>query len=518
MTVKPQLPLRLLSPPFIIIVACVALFVLVWATVPFDSEIPNNVYNSLSLNKPKTSRVHNLVWASKPVLPFCAGLASKLATRYPIPTMLGYEGSGEFNLTGGYNIAKLYTLRRYLNGPAGAHDDDLVIATDSYDVLAQLPVDAFIERYFETAAAADKHLADRFGITVEEAHSKGLRQTVFFSAGAKCFPPFPDEAQCWALPPSNLPHNILGPERDGPSEAFYADPIFVNAGIMIGPVGDLRKVVDAALELVAEIWDPEIKWIATSDQHYIGKVMGRQEVYRTKEITGGPVPGLTGTRVLPKEKQNETDQTEFHMTVDHAHGLVQNRAYFEYWLRKLNFDRSDHTAVVMEDVLNQQRSFQPYKIQMPSSVFLALRRIFDSISDQIDQGSTAKEWIGSLKLGTNVATRQIFALFHQSGEKDGFMEYYQDMWYFPYLKRMLKAAVEANRAREPLTTRLIDGRNWVSQTNYPEDRSIQDDYGGAFADSPNEFIPFLQLCKEYTQDLFGTEHDGGEDQETKINS
>lgn len=383
--------------------------------------------------------------------------------------------------------------------------------------MAQLPVDALIEHYFETAAAADKHLADRFGITVEEAHSKGLRQTVFFSAGIMCFPPFPDEAQCWALPPSNLPHNVLGPKKDG-SELYYADAIFVNTGFMMGPVGDLRNVVDAALESVAENWVPDVKWVNTSDQHYIGKVMGRQEVYRTKELTGGPVPGLTGTRVLPKEKQNETDQTEFHMTVDYAHGLVQNRAHFGNWLRKLNFDRSDHTAVVMEDVLNQQRSFQPYKMQMPSYVFLALRRIFDSISDQIDQGRTAQQWIGSLKLGTNVATRRIFALFHQSGKKDGFMEFYQDMWYFPYLKRMLKAAVEANRAREPLTSRLIDGRNWVSQTNYPEDRSIQDDYGGAFVDSPNEFIPFLQLCKEYNQDLFGTENDGGEVQKTKISA
>lgn len=430
--------------------------------------------------------------------------------------MLGFEGSGEYNLTGGYNIAKLYTLRRYLNGPAGAHDDDLVIATDGYDVLAQLPVDAFIERYFDTAAAADKHLAGRFGITVEEAHSQGLRQTVFFSAGKLCFPRFPDEAQCWALPSSHLPHNIFGPERDGVSKTSYADPVWVNAGIMIGPVGDLRKVIDAALELVAEIWDPEIKWIATSDQYYIGKVMGRQEVYRTKALTGGPVPGLTGTRVLPKEKQNETDQTEFHMTVDHEHGLVQNRAINEVWLRKLNFNHSDHTAIVMEDVLNQQSSFKPYKIQMPSFVFLALRRIFDSISDKNDQGSTAKEWIGSLKLATNVATRQTFALFHQSGVKDGFMKYYQEMWYFPFLQRMLKAAVDANRAREPLTSRLIDGRNWVSQTNYPENRSLHDAYGGAFADSTNEFIPFLQLCREYTQDLFGTEHHGDEDQETKI--
>ncbi|KAH7153626.1 hypothetical protein EDB81DRAFT_457116 [Dactylonectria macrodidyma] len=492
-----------LSPAFIIIAACVAFFVLVWATVPFDSEMANAAYKSLSLNKPKTSRVHNLIWASRPVLPFCTGLASKLANRYPIPTMLGYDGPGKYNLTGGNNIAKLHTLQRYLYGPAGAHDDDLVIATDGYDVLAQLPVDVFIERYFDTAARADKHLADRFGITVEEAHSRSLRQTVFFSAGKLCFPRFPDEAQCWALPPSHLPHNIFGPKREGVSETSYADPIWVNAGIMIGPVGDLRKVIDAALGLVAEIYDPKIRHINSSDQYYIGKVMGRQEVYRTKELTGGWVPGLTGTRVLPKEKQNETDQTEFYMSVDHEHGLVQNRAINEVWLRKLNFKLTDHSALVLEDVLNDQGSFKPYRIQMPSYVFLALRRIFDSISDTIDPRPTAKEWIGSLKLGTNVATRQTFAFFHQSGPKTSFMEYYQEMWYFPFLQRMLKAAVEANRAREPLTSRLIDGRNWVSQTNYPEDESLHDAYGGAFADSTNEFIPFRQLCGEYTEGVFG---------------
>ncbi|KAH7120412.1 hypothetical protein B0J13DRAFT_532296 [Dactylonectria estremocensis] len=266
-------------------------------------------YKSLSLNKPKTSRVHKLIWASRPALPFCAGLASKLATRYPVPTMLEFEGPGEYNLTGGNNLAKLHTLQRFLYGPDGAHDDDVVIATDGHDVLAQRPVDAFIERYFDTVAAADKHLAGRLASL-----SKKLIRETF--------------------------------------------------------------VIDAALGLVAVIWNPEIKFLDTSDQYYIGHLMDRQDSYRTKKLTGGPARGLTRTRVLPKEKQNETDQTEFHMSLGDEHGLVQNRPINEVWLRKLNFDNSNQSAIVMEDVLNGHSLFKPYKIQMPSFFFLALRRIF----------------------------------------------------------------------------------------------------------------------------------------------
>ncbi|KAF7554685.1 hypothetical protein G7Z17_g2719 [Cylindrodendrum hubeiense] len=453
----------------------------------------------------RTSRFHYVIWASNPTFAFCAGLSSVLANRYPIPTVLGFGGEGENNLTKTH-IAKLRVLKQYLDGPNGAHDSDLVMAMDGYDVVAQLPVDTVIERYFEVTAEADKRLADRFGITVKEAHARGLRQTVMFAADKGCHPPAPNEPRCWAIPSSHLPHNVYGP-LDGNKRQFYVDPVFLCAGSVIGRLGDLRQIVNAALKIVEA---NDLVALPTdmkpSDQRFFATVFARQEVYRTMSITGGEVPGYEGDRMLPKEKKDENDKTEYHITIDYESAIIQNVFLHDLWLKALKYSSFDHTATVEEDVLNNGDSFKPHQIQMPASVLLPLRRIFGSFTDKDGQGTSARKWVANLKLRTNVATRQIYAFLHNTGPKDLFIARYKMMWYFPMIQRLLNLAVEANIAREPLTLRPIDGRDWVSVTNYPEGDRMRDPYGGAYTDLKNkEFIPFLELCEGFVEDLFKKE-------------
>ncbi|CEI67926.1 hypothetical protein FVEN_g12906 [Fusarium venenatum] len=117
----------------------------------------------------KTSRLHYLIPASEPSLNLCANIISVLANRYPIPSILGYKGKNEFDAKVAH-IAKLHSIRRYLNGPAGKHSDDLAIIADGHDVLAQLPAEVLIERYFEIMKRHDRVLADQFGLSVAQAH------------------------------------------------------------------------------------------------------------------------------------------------------------------------------------------------------------------------------------------------------------------------------------------------------------------------------------------------------------
>nr|CEG04759.1 unnamed protein product [Fusarium clavum] len=111
----------------------------------------------------KTSRFHYLIPASEPSLNLCANIISGLANRYPIATILGYNSEDQFNAKAGH-IAKLYSIQRYLHGPSGKHENDLVIVLDGHDILAQLPVEVIIERYFEIMGRHNKVLADRPGL------------------------------------------------------------------------------------------------------------------------------------------------------------------------------------------------------------------------------------------------------------------------------------------------------------------------------------------------------------------
>ncbi|KAG7120126.1 hypothetical protein HYQ44_004622 [Verticillium longisporum] len=91
---------------------------------------------------PKTSKLHYLVPSSFVNDPVCAGIISALVNRYPIPTLIGYKGENEFDAVD--HLAKVCIINRFLK-TLPAEDDDLVIVVDSFDVLAQLPVEVTLE-------------------------------------------------------------------------------------------------------------------------------------------------------------------------------------------------------------------------------------------------------------------------------------------------------------------------------------------------------------------------------------
>lgn len=103
-------------------------------------------------------------------------MTSALANRYSIPTILGYRGETFLDAQKAH-IAKLRAIKEYLHKAGGA-SDDLVIIVDGFDVLAQLPSESMIQRYFTLMAEADQRLADQRGIDVKELHRAGLRQTL----------------------------------------------------------------------------------------------------------------------------------------------------------------------------------------------------------------------------------------------------------------------------------------------------------------------------------------------------
>ncbi|KAH7139630.1 hypothetical protein B0J13DRAFT_504877, partial [Dactylonectria estremocensis] len=503
MVVKMVPPMRALSPRTIIIGGC-ALFVVMffWMSNRIDmdavrSAVPSNPFNSGGAVR--SSRLHYLIPASQATLPFCASVVSSLVTRYSIPTMIGYKGKGEFDAKAAH-IAKLRVLKRYLHGPAGENEDDLVMVMDGYDVLSQLPADVMIERYFDLMASADQRLADRYGITVEEAHERDLRQTILWGADKGCFPPLLDDPQCWAVPESHLAHNVWGSKTGDGTGVHYTDPIFLNSGTVIGPLGDLRRFIDKVLQKIESEWTKDFKY-RNSDQYWCSKVYVRQEVERTKNITGGFFPGVSGNRKLPTPKNGTADRTEFHVGVDAESSFAMTQCWNDQWMRRYKYENPDNTVTVKEDVFDSQARFHEYRLQLPNTIFQSLRKIHGSLLD--DRPSVnASEWVRTLGLHTNVATKVIFAFYHNTCSKKHFVDKFKTYWYWPLVKPLLKAAMRASLAEEPISDKLIDGRMWYPANTVPLNASLSlaEELGGVFTDFKNEserFIPFSQLCGEH---------------------
>ncbi|KAF4494650.1 hypothetical protein FAGAP_9212 [Fusarium agapanthi] len=355
----------------------------------------------------RISRLHYLVPANVPNLQVCAVVTSALANQYSIPTILGYRGESFLDAQKAH-IAKLRAIKDYLHNARGA-SDDLVIIVDGFDVLAQLPAEAMIQRYFTLKAEADQRLADRRGITVKELHRTGVRHTLLWGTDKGCWSESETDPRCWLVPFSAQPRLTWGLKTDT-GDLQYNDSRFLNSGTVIGPLGDLRKFLDAALSLIEDDWDQNFLF-RDSDQFYIAALYKRQEYQRMPDFSGGNFPGDIAGRDVPRPKGGKDDVTEYHITVDLDYTFTQTECH--------NY---------------------------------------------------------SLRLGTNIGPRVIFAFYHNTCDKAGFLDTFHDAWFYPLIRPLLRAAVRAIQHQHPINAESFDGRIWVAARQYPK-RDL-DEYGG----------------------------------------
>lgn len=465
---------------------------------------PPTVEQEPEQGKDKISHFHYIVPASKPNIELCLNLASSAANRYPVPSILGYNGTGQFDAAVTH-LAKLRAIERYLNALKPEEDDDLIAIVDGYDVLMQLPPEIMIERYFDARYKAEAELAERFGLTVPEANAQGLRQSVIWGPDKICWPIVWSEPRCWAVPHSNLPPKAFGP-KTGNGEMIFMDPRWLNSGTVIGPIDDVRALIAATMAEIKETYDEEYQW-KESDQFYISNIWGRQEYYRSLAIANGKeedVQGGGSDRHLPDEKYAKK-QTDYHIAIDYESSMFQTKAGYEPWFGYLEFNNSGLNANMTMDLFEEGDDFNPYDIEMPASVYAALDRLYDSIPEA-HPGSVTADWIRTINLGVNYVTRHIFPLWHCTGAKEWVQLEYPRMWYYPFAKSLMKASVKAIQGGELISNHLIDGRKWAPRNVYPSKEELNDELGGAWTDfNGGQFVEWRNLCGEHYEQLFGGE-------------
>ncbi|OAA39172.1 hypothetical protein NOR_06432 [Metarhizium rileyi] len=441
------------------------------------------------------SRLHFLVPASGANLRLCYNLASAAVNRYPAPTLLGWNGQGEFDAAKTH-LAKLRTMKRYFDSLDPEEDDDLVIMVDGYDIIHQLPVEVIIERYFNVAQKADFHLSKRMGVSVRELHETNARQAVFWGADKVCWPPDPAAGRCWAVPPSFLGENAFG-SHQSPDDIFTNDPRWLNSGTAMGPVGDMRKVIDATLDEIAATHDVNF-WQSESDQYYLANVWARQEYARSKQIANGSeIEGGPLNRIVP-ERISELQETELHMAIEYDSALFQTNAGNDPFLDHLQYNGKHYTSRVRSGLFGQGKELVPYTVQMPNNVRSGLARLYDSIPEAHPGASTGK-WLQRAHLATNLVTKQIYGIWHCTGVKETIDEEYRTMWFHPFVKNLLKESVRSSQRGDSISSSLIDGRKWLPKLSYPKDKQLAGEFGGAWSDeeADNKFIPWKELCGEH---------------------
>lgn len=444
-------------------------------------------------DKSKISKFHFLIPASNDNLNFCINLVSSVVTRYA-PMVLGWNATGIFDARESH-LAKMHAINRYFDTLPPDEDDGLVLIVDGYDIIMQLPAEVMIERYFDVAYKADEVLAKKFGLTVDEARAQGIRQTIFWGPDKICWPNDGRQARCWAAPVSGLPHNAFGP-KSGNGEMYYSDPRWLNSGTVIGPVADLRRYIKATLREIDETYNADFV-NSESDQYYLSNIWGRQEWARLLHAAGGNPEEAKGgphDRKIPQLKDDE--DPEFHISIDYESSMFQTKAGYEPFFGYLQFNQSDMNAQMSRDMFDEGSEFKPFDIQMPPNVVAAMSRMYDDIPDE-HPGARGSDWVRTVELGTNFITKHIYGLWHCTGPKEWIKGEYRNLWFEPFAKPLLKAAVKASQTEELLTEAHIDGRRWASKFRYPDAQTISDERGGAWTDYNDlTFVPWNEMCAD----------------------
>ncbi|OAA42335.1 hypothetical protein BBO_04998 [Beauveria brongniartii RCEF 3172] len=269
-----------------------------WDGTVTQAQLQNLSLPQESRNVGGTRRFRVFMAADAPNLSLCKSVMSSVALGYPLPILLNWKGEfnrPEWHLAGSH-IAKLESLHAAIESLLAdpddiAHDDDLAVLVDSYDVWFQLPPSVLIQRYHQINKDADRRIRDQWRETWRGRDDFPIpppKQNIVITSAKDCHPG-PESGSHphyhhW--PQSPMPKFMYGPGTDKVSGPLFdparkykkVRPRCVNSGMIMGTMGALRAALARSKEKIAEaertgrqLW---------SDQALLGEVIGDQELWR----------------------------------------------------------------------------------------------------------------------------------------------------------------------------------------------------------------------------------------------
>ncbi|KAF2770860.1 hypothetical protein EJ03DRAFT_360171 [Teratosphaeria nubilosa] len=405
---------------------------------------PNAAPHPLFGHAFRTRGLHILVPTPDVRLDSCRLLLSAAAAGYPDPVLIGWGGRGLYNGSES-NLFRISETLAYLRTLKKSASDDLVVLADPQAVVFQLPPEVLIRRYFRTIRRKNEKLKkDRIyrrrgsdGIPVMDS----ILNFEMAIGTSECWPQDPEKGMhCQYMPDSTLYHilnqgisaepstdpladDIYGPAADGPR--------FLNSGAMIGPVKDLRRLLQAVINTIEAEFNEMFPY-RTSDQHYIATVWARQEQERTHLAANNT-------------KEVSTDDSyEYHVAVDHGSDLFMLSSWSQPYTVWMTFNHS----VTGTSSATQRSKHDPTRLDRLTlgSDLTSLQNPFPNTPRN---GSSRQQvtW-ADIILGTNTVTGKAFPAYHVTELTETLDARWPRMWFQPHGRALLRA----QRARRVAAT------------------------------------------------------------------
>ncbi|USW48006.1 hypothetical protein Slin15195_G013250 [Septoria linicola] len=351
-------------------------------------------------------------------------------------------------MSGGSHLAKISIGAPYFAALPSETDDDLVLVADAYDVWLQLPPQILVQRWRDVTNAADI----RTSKSLEGQTSRhSFQHSIVFGAGKRCTPNLRHTVACYAVPESPLPRDLYGSNTDtivGKNRWSSLRQRYLNAGIAIGTVADMRRVFRRAKDKLAQVkphedfdnGSHESDFVYHgSDQSVWNTIFGEQEfqretMRRDEKPRGAVAPSwMEGTKIDDPINPSFTHQTmeraapgqyEFGIALDYCSGITQQTINSEQDARILHYSKRLEEQMSPTSLFDcKPRSSElPTELQRASSPFNLLK----------DSNTT---W-SDVPLYTNICLDSIPVIVHHNGIKTARESMWNEFWVSGLLKML----------------------------------------------------------------------------------
>ncbi|CRK34129.1 hypothetical protein BN1708_006273 [Verticillium longisporum] len=198
-------------------------------------------------------------------------------------------------------------------------------------------------------------------------------------------------------------------------------------------------------------------------------------------------------------------ESNHHIAIDYWSNLFQTWAGYTEYVDWRTFDRPGHAFTVDQNV-RAEATFRPWDLHLAGDAMRAIHRIFASTKRSTLMEKTSDRLILESQFGSNIITKTTLPIYHCTGAKDALEAFWPRMWFFPYIRTLMRSAIASCRAGEAYTPQPVDGRMWYPALPYPEDIRLDD--AGAWSDGSAdsgevEWLSFETLCRPFEEDIFG---------------
>ena len=434
---------------------------------------------------------------------------------YPAPTLIGYKhekhGATELERT----ITRITRIRDYLKNSKVVKDRDIVLVVDSEDTFFQLPPDILVTRFQEIIRKNNRKLLKKYGIVQVESGTGGTpdliqkySQRVLFGASKLCYSALEDDPGCVSVPNSSLPPDVYGWKTDIYPTGQLNRPRWLNPGAVIGQAADLLLIYDETLRVL------DSRPRKHGDYQALTQIYGRQEVVRELERlrTSNRFTEWIYSLLGISEAANITSvnvrletghRYEYGIGVDFESQLFFNQILSKTdieWIKYNNITKTsllqgshgvprEHRLLLPDDIAALPNPFNQSRLARTQTTYPTYNATLDKLPNPEDHS-----WHNAPLL-TNPHSASVPVLAHLNGDEKLRNAWWENMWFFPWGRALLRRYVRASHSFDAAQEALLGGQDWWDSRG---------GRGGVWTDDET-WVTFLDVCSGQERDLFDDE-------------